>query len=503
MENLDVMISYSHADGSEIAQKVIDTLSTEGVNCWWDKHILPGSDWDESIATAIAKCKVLVLVLTDESNKSDQVKKELNLLATYNVAGVLVPFKVTRDLPSMKLAHALIGKQWIDVPDPQNDGHYHNVKKQVLSLLGRNSGTKADIEQRLPLASIVTPCASTKPAWNLDTPFSSLIETHFANYPELIPIAKHVTSGWNHGVESQSRTGTYLEIYTGAGISCDYADEDKELVWNALAIGPDGKSLVLLATSGFNFCSYDNLDKPLEGDDSAKSYYQLLGWKWEFVANPSILNSQGTTLVLDGMIGLSIPMEDVERIWLGRNILALCAWESRWLDKQDYEEDENNPLDSCRKELMSAVDAFLRRSPALWEVFAVYYHEICKGEKAFNAKFSKNNDRFLSLDGIHPRMDMYVDQVEHMSYLIIRKTLGTFDTPSSSDTKNIKTYFASVGWKWEILDQVSTRERGEKEEVRLETDLVALPFKLYDVDYEAKVEALKRILREYGADMKE
>ena len=178
------------------------------------------------------------------------------------------------------------------------------------------------------------------------------------------------------------------------------------------------------------------------------------------------------------------------------------AWEATWIAWNELEYDENNPLDRCRESLMGPMNEFLCRSPALREVFAVYFHDVCHEEKHFNSKFSKNNDRFLSLNkkDMQP-MDIYVDQVAHMSYLILRKNGASISTPTLADSKNIKTYLASAGWKWEIQDQVTTREKGEAGETRVETGLVALPIKVYDVDYTAKVEALKRIVRDYGADV--
>jgi len=500
--NHDVMVSYAKESGKIAAESVVTYLEQQGIQCWMAHRDIPAATpWSPEITKAIKFSSAMLLILTEESNQSDEVLKEVTLAATHKKT--ILPYKLEPVSLSDGLEYHLQYNQWFDGTSGNQEKTYGNLLIQLNQVLGKSG-------QRSMPTPVATSSVQEKasppaaPAWNLETPFASLIETHFAKFPDLIPLAKHITSGWTYGVEVQSQVGNYIELHTTAGLDVEFDAEDKEQMWMGLGIGIDGQSLVLLSSPSSCVSSYDDggIFESDDYDSNTQQWLRLLGWTGEFVKNPTLLDAQGQELPMDECIGMVVPKSDSTRISESVAVIKNDAWEAQWIAENEREYDDNNLLDSCRVYLMEPMNAFLLRSPALLETFAVYFHEVCKGEKECNSKFSKNNDRFLSLNkkDMQP-MDIYVDQVAHMSYLIMRKNGASISTPRLSDSKNIKTYLASAGWKWEILDQVTTREKGEAGETRVETDLVALPIKLYDVDYTAKVEALKRIVREYGADV--
>lgn len=72
-----VFISYSSVNRDECV-RVVEYLETKGINCWVaPRDILPGSHWMDSLTDAIDECEVVLLLLTANSNTSQQVKREL------------------------------------------------------------------------------------------------------------------------------------------------------------------------------------------------------------------------------------------------------------------------------------------------------------------------------------------------------------------------------------------------------------------------------------------
>jgi uncharacterized membrane protein len=71
-------ISYSRND-SEFALRLAQDLKTAGAAVWLDQlDIQPGVPWDNAIETALSKSPVMLLVLSPDSAKSDNVRNEIS-----------------------------------------------------------------------------------------------------------------------------------------------------------------------------------------------------------------------------------------------------------------------------------------------------------------------------------------------------------------------------------------------------------------------------------------
>ena len=78
----DVFISYASRDKS-IAEAVCATLESKHIPCWIaPRDVLPGTEWAEAIVDAIDSSRALVLVLSDASNTSPQVIREIGRAAS-------------------------------------------------------------------------------------------------------------------------------------------------------------------------------------------------------------------------------------------------------------------------------------------------------------------------------------------------------------------------------------------------------------------------------------
>jgi uncharacterized membrane protein len=71
-------ISYSRND-SEFALRLAQDLKTAGASVWLDQlDIQPGVPWDNAIETALSKSPVMLLVLSPDSARSDNVRNEIS-----------------------------------------------------------------------------------------------------------------------------------------------------------------------------------------------------------------------------------------------------------------------------------------------------------------------------------------------------------------------------------------------------------------------------------------
>ncbi|NNF82525.1 MAG: toll/interleukin-1 receptor domain-containing protein [Flavobacteriaceae bacterium] len=76
MSSVKVFISYSRDDRPFI-EKLVDSLKAEGIDVWFDYHLLSGEDWDDALEDQIKACDHMIIVLSETSAASDNVKNEM------------------------------------------------------------------------------------------------------------------------------------------------------------------------------------------------------------------------------------------------------------------------------------------------------------------------------------------------------------------------------------------------------------------------------------------
>ena len=73
----DVFISYSSRN-ADVAEYVLKQLKNASIKCWMAPMSLAGGErYEESIPKAINKCRVLVLIYSEDAGKSCWVGSEL------------------------------------------------------------------------------------------------------------------------------------------------------------------------------------------------------------------------------------------------------------------------------------------------------------------------------------------------------------------------------------------------------------------------------------------
>ena len=99
----DLFISYSRVD-SAFALRLVRDLAERGVETWFDQlDIPPGANWDNEIEKALDQAKIILVILSAVSAKSENVKNEIGAALERNkqvvpivLAQGAVPLMITR-----------------------------------------------------------------------------------------------------------------------------------------------------------------------------------------------------------------------------------------------------------------------------------------------------------------------------------------------------------------------------------------------------------------------
>jgi WD40 repeat protein len=134
----DVFISYASEDKA-VADAVCAKLEARGIRCWIaPRDILPGTDYGESIVTAIQNGRLMVLVFSRHSNASEHVKNEVE--RTVSAGKAVVPLRVEDVIPSGSLALHLSRRHWLDAVTPPLEKHLEILAQTVQALLSLEKG---------------------------------------------------------------------------------------------------------------------------------------------------------------------------------------------------------------------------------------------------------------------------------------------------------------------------------------------------------------------------
>ena len=94
MDKKEIFISYSSQDKDQ-AHWVKSVLEGNGFSCWIDENsIRGGSDFAEEIPSAIDDCKIVVLILSQNSQNSKWVEKEI--IQALNKRKIIMPFTIEK-----------------------------------------------------------------------------------------------------------------------------------------------------------------------------------------------------------------------------------------------------------------------------------------------------------------------------------------------------------------------------------------------------------------------
>jgi len=136
----DVFVSYSSKD-KPVADAVVAGLEGKGIRCWIaPRDVTPGTSWGEAIVDAIEASRVMVVILSGNSNQSRQVVREVERAVASGV--VIIPFRIENIDPTGAMAYFLSTEHWLDAMTPPLERHVEKLGTTIQLFL---SGEDASI----------------------------------------------------------------------------------------------------------------------------------------------------------------------------------------------------------------------------------------------------------------------------------------------------------------------------------------------------------------------
>jgi hypothetical protein len=153
----DVFVSYSSKDKT-VADAVCAKLESNKVRCWIaPRDIAPGKTWAAAIVEAITSCRVFILVLSEGSNQSVQVIREVG--EAVDNAIPVIPFRIENVEPSNEMRYYIKSIHWLDAMNPPLERDLNKLAKSVDALLSVGTESQPPVEA----TTISVPSPQKKP----------------------------------------------------------------------------------------------------------------------------------------------------------------------------------------------------------------------------------------------------------------------------------------------------------------------------------------------------
>lgn len=150
----DVFLSHSAKDKS-VADAICARMESDGIRCWVaPRDILPGAEWGDAIMSAIGECPIMVLVLSNNSNGSPQVRREVERAIHRGV--MVIPFRIEEMKPTGSMEYFLSAPHWLDAIQPPLEPHIAKLTETAKALLGPATTEDQELEVKEP-ATDATP----------------------------------------------------------------------------------------------------------------------------------------------------------------------------------------------------------------------------------------------------------------------------------------------------------------------------------------------------------
>jgi oligopeptide transport system substrate-binding protein len=148
----DVFVSYSTVD-KLVADAVVAAHEQAGIRCWYaPRDIPPGADWAESITKAIHDTAMMVLVFSNNSNRSQRVQDEINYAISETKP--ILPFRIEAIEPSGALRLHLSSRHWLDAYDPTWEAHIDSLVISVSAILAAAPEQEHGEDRSAPVSTI-------------------------------------------------------------------------------------------------------------------------------------------------------------------------------------------------------------------------------------------------------------------------------------------------------------------------------------------------------------
>ena len=140
----DVFLSYSTKD-KPTADAVCYGLESAGVRCWMaPRDIMPGQQWASAIVEAIHASRLMIVVLSTNSNASDQVLREVERSVHRSIP--IIPFRIEEFELASAFEYYLSVPHWLDAMTGPLEDHVERLVKTARVLLEQHPAPPAAVQ---------------------------------------------------------------------------------------------------------------------------------------------------------------------------------------------------------------------------------------------------------------------------------------------------------------------------------------------------------------------
>ncbi|MDL2307558.1 toll/interleukin-1 receptor domain-containing protein [Desulfovibrio sp. OttesenSCG-928-C06] len=156
-------ISYSSHD-KLFVDALVHRIEMEKIPCWYaPRDIPPGMSWPSAISQAVPNVSIMILVLSESSNYSQEVSKELTLAS--NNRRLVIPVRISDIQPNDEFKYHLSNRHWLDVYDLEMEAAINKILETLLQHRQFYMNTEGGAENTAPGAA-APGAAATAPRAN-------------------------------------------------------------------------------------------------------------------------------------------------------------------------------------------------------------------------------------------------------------------------------------------------------------------------------------------------
>jgi hypothetical protein len=153
-KNYEIFISHSSVD-SNLAFSICNHLEQNGLSCWIaPRDVQGGMEYAEAIMSGIKSCKIMIVVFSENANKSLFVPNEIE--RAFNYKSTIIPFKVDNTIPSAKFELFLGAVHWLDATRGNTEQHFEMLFEHCSRSLG-NQNVSKPVNQKESIEYITPP----------------------------------------------------------------------------------------------------------------------------------------------------------------------------------------------------------------------------------------------------------------------------------------------------------------------------------------------------------
>jgi hypothetical protein len=129
----DVFVSYSTKD-KEVADAVCKALEEDGIRCWIaPRDVQPGMEYAQAIIEALNTCRLFLIILSEESNTSPQVRREVERAVSKDLS--ILTFRIDNTILSKAMEYYLSNRHWLDASNAVLAKQLQSLSEAIQELL--------------------------------------------------------------------------------------------------------------------------------------------------------------------------------------------------------------------------------------------------------------------------------------------------------------------------------------------------------------------------------